>query len=371
MLSEYTYRLRKDSEPHPGHMVLVIDGVDTEYTNDPSQHVEKMLTRIVKKRAKGSDKNLAISAAEQAEKQAQRVLARVAERIQKGFLIPGGVNLAAPRGANVGITRDFDEKLIKEIAETNRMSSDEREERAVRRFLGRGKLAGLDDKKRAARLKRHKFDNDADWKARRKALIDDRTAKLREVEKAIAKTPAGDTEGPEGKVVNKKEELLRKAFALKLELEGLKAKVLAASHGLQYANGQFLQAAINVVTGDIRIWPLMTNTTLDTVRDAVDTFGDVTADEFDGANYSPGGLPLDNQAVNIDDANDRAEFDSDDEMVASLGAGTRSILGVASGLFNTNTAASMPIYWHEFATVKTPDGSNFTFTINAEGLLQL
>jgi hypothetical protein len=146
--------------------------------------------------------------------------------------------------------------------------------------------------------------------------------------------------------------------------------VLAASHGFQYAYTQYLTKAINLASDDIRIWPLMTNTTLDTVRDAVDTFSDVTADEFDGSGYSSGGLALDSQAVAVDDANDRAEFDSADEVVTALGAGTRSIQGVALGLFVTNTAASLPLHWIEFASNKTPDGADFTFVFNAEGILQ-
>jgi hypothetical protein len=232
------------------------------------------------------------------------------------------------------------------------------EAKAVEQFLNRGRLRGLTKEARAERAKRRrdKHDCDAEWRERRKALIDDR-------EKQLAYWVEQQKKG------NGKAE--RNILALKAELEGLTAKVLCASHGFQYAYTQYLTEGVQLATDDIRIWPLMTNTTVDTERDAKDMFSDfTTVDEADGSGYSSGGLALDSQAVAVDDANDRAEFDAADETVSSFGACTRSIQGVALGLFNTNTASSMPLHWIEFASNKTPDGSDFTFVFNAEGILQ-
>src|SRR5690606_35183328 len=111
----------------------------------------------------------------------------------------------------------------------------------------------------------------------------------------------------------------------------------------------FAQGTVDLVNDDIRYWPLTTNTTADTERDGIETFSDLaTTDEFDGSNYSAGGLALDSQAVNVDDANDRAEFTAADEVVANLGAGTRSIAGGVLGKFNTNTDGSLVLHWLEF-----------------------
>src|SRR5690606_23150123 len=158
---------------------------------------------------------------------------------------------------------------------------------------------------------------------------------------------------------------------LQQQLERLKAPVLCASHGFQSAYVLYWTGSVDLVNDDIRIWPLMTNTTVDTERDGIDTMGEFSdLDEFDGSGYTSGGLALDSQAVTADDANDRAEFDAADE-VATLGAGTRSIAGILLGVFDTNTAGSVPLHWIEFSSAKTPHGSRFTFQFNAERVLNL
>jgi hypothetical protein len=235
--------------------------------------------------------------------------------------------------------------------------------------MQRGALKGLDPKQQADRLIRRaeKFDNDRDWADRRAKLIAECTAELEAAKAKLAEIYAA--EGSEITLKSAKWE--RNVAALKNRLAGLQPKVVAVIHGFQYAYTQYWTAAINLSTDDIRIWPYMTNTTIDTVRDGVDTFSDVTLDEFDGANYSSGGLALDGQAVAVDDANDRAEFDCTDEVVTALGAGTRAMQGVAVGKFSTNTAGSLPLHAIDFSSNKNPDGSDFTFAINTEGLLQM
>lgn len=331
MKARFEIRTRGADEHRSGHNELVIDGIDTEYTNDPMQHYEKALVRC---------KGDAVAAAKLAQEISEHCLMRIAGRLQAGSMLPSGLPLS---GGTI------DDKRVPVTPRTNEFE-------AVNAFLNRGALAGLDKDDRAKRKKVRDRQSDpvAEWTANRLALIKRKEEDL----EALLKSPP----------TPKRE---RNIIALRNELAALKAPVRAASHGFQYAFGQYLQAAINFVSDDIRIWPLMTNTTADTERDAVDQFSDfTTVDEFDGANYSSGGLALDNQAVNIDDPNDRAEVDADDETVTSLGAGTRSIQGVMLGKFNTNTAASLPLHWLEFATNKTPDGSNFTFQFNAEGILQ-
>lgn len=115
---------------------------------------------------------------------------------------------------------------------------------------------------------------------------------------------------------------------------------------------------------------VMSNTTCDTENDGKAHLADFTTlDTCDSSGYADG--TLDAKAVNKDDANDRAEFDADDETWAALATCTRQIVGVLIYKFVTNDSDSVPIAYLEFASPKTPDGSDFTVQWNAEGILQL
>lgn len=117
---------------------------------------------------------------------------------------------------------------------------------------------------------------------------------------------------------------------------------------------------------DMRLVMLMTNTTVDTEQDTItNTSNFTTLDEMDGTNYARQNLA--NEAVNRDDGNDRAEFDSDDVTINSLGNGTRQMQGALIHEHITNDAGSFPAFWVEFAATVNPGGSNFTIQVNAEG----
>ena len=116
------------------------------------------------------------------------------------------------------------------------------------------------------------------------------------------------------------------------------------THVFNYAKGEILKGNIDLDGDDIRFMFLMTNTTADTENDGIQAISDITTlDEFDGSGYSAGGFALDNEAVTVDDANDRSEFDADDEDCGALGAGTRSIAGVLVYKFVTDNDDSIPI----------------------------
>jgi len=359
---------RREHDHHRGgHAILLIEGLDAEITVDPGQFMQAGIRHALAQQGITQDvQSLSIPElfALQAptsfdpvkyaadvdaycQARADKAIQRRIDRLRNG-LVGSPVNMG--KFATTGISAGTADQM----AGRKRVSEAE----AVERYLNRGKLAGLDKDARKKRMARKANEHDcyAEWCENRKKLIERRAADLKEWEEKLA---AGNP---------KAERMVR---LLKAELDALSSPVLAASHGFQYAYTQYMTEGLQLATDDIRIWPLMTNTTLDTVRDAVDQFSDVTADEFDGANYSSGGLALDSQAVAVDDSNDRAEFDAADEVVSALGAGTRSIQGVAVGLFNTNTAGSLPIHWIEFAANKTPDGSDFTFAFNAEGIIQM
>jgi len=142
-----------------------------------------------------------------------------------------------------------------------------------------------------------------------------------------------------------------------------------ASHLFNYFKQQNAAGNIDLDTaGDtIHVILCMTNTTADTENDGISFVGDLTTlDEFDGANYSR--KTLGSQVVNLDDPNDRAEFDGANITWTALGVGTRDVAGALIFKFVTNDAASPVIAWVEFSA--TPDGSDFTIQWNAEGILQ-
>ena len=129
---------------------------------------------------------------------------------------------------------------------------------------------------------------------------------------------------------------------------------------------------IDLNAHDIRVALLMTNTTADTENDAINTVANFTTlDEFDGSGYTSGGVALANEAVNKDDANDRAEFDADDATFTTIGAGTRAIQGALVYKFVTALSSSIPICFVDFPADVTADGSTLVVQWNAEGILQL
>lgn len=343
--------VRRGSEEHrSGHFTLVIDGVESELTVDPAQFMPKSLLQATEEGL--SAEQAAVRVSEICNMYAQRALQRRMVALEKGSLIPGGIPFSISGGL-----------------ETRRVAPRKRrtEKEAVESFLNRGRLRGLtaDDRKARRERRNQRRDEYPEWLERRKVLATNRQAELAEIEERLSKLLS--TEGNESEV----RKLAARIDVLKEEIEALEAPVMAASHGFQYAYTQYLTKQVDLVNDDIRIWPLMTNTTGDTERDNKDHFNDLTTtDEFDGANYSAGGVALGSQAVAVDDANDRAEFDAADTTPVAYGAGTRSIQGVMLGSFVTNTAGSLLLHWIEFASPKTPDGSDFTFVFNAEGILQ-
>jgi len=127
---------------------------------------------------------------------------------------------------------------------------------------------------------------------------------------------------------------------------------------------------IDLNADDIRIRLCMNTTTCDTENDAMVFLDDFALiDVCDGANYVDKALA--NEAVNKDDANDRAEFDADDVTWTALGVGTRTTVGVLVYKFVATDADHVPICYVEFAGAVTHDGTDFTIQWNAEGILQL
>lgn len=133
------------------------------------------------------------------------------------------------------------------------------------------------------------------------------------------------------------------------------------------AKGRAWSGDMDLNADDMRLLLCMTNTTADTDVDADNTSG-YTLDEMDGTNYARQALA--NEAVNVDDANDRAEFDADDVSIATLGNGTRQMQGALIHEHITDDAGSFPFVWVEFSSTINPGGSTFSIAWNAEGIAQ-
>lgn len=124
-------------------------------------------------------------------------------------------------------------------------------------------------------------------------------------------------------------------------------------------------------THDIRVLLVMSNTTADTDQDAGTLSAITTLDECDGSGYAR--VALAGEAVVRDDANNRAELDCNDFVFPTLGAGTRSNVGLVVFRFVDGTAANdQPIAYIDSGGFPfNGNGQNVNGNVNAEGLLQV
>ena len=152
-----------------------------------------------------------------------------------------------------------------------------------------------------------------------------------------------------------------------------------ANFGFTRGKRDIMLGDVHFDTDDIRLIFCMTNTTAlvddGTGVDAV-TISAITLDEFDGGGSHPPSFAnravLDNKAVNEDTANNRTEFDADDETVSSIPAGTRDIKGVIIYLHKASDADSVPLAWVDTGGFPfSANGGNLVLSWNAEGIIQL
>lgn len=103
-------------------------------------------------------------------------------------------------------------------------------------------------------------------------------------------------------------------------------------------------------------------------NDPIDHECDATG--YTGGFGGAGRKALANRAMNIDDANNRVEFDFDDVAFGSLGGGTNNTLG-GVGLIKevTNDAASPFVAYDDVSSNVTTNGGTITYQVNAEGML--
>lgn len=119
----------------------------------------------------------------------------------------------------------------------------------------------------------------------------------------------------------------------------------------------------DLLTITIKALLLMTNTTAGTQNDGISATTDFTTlDEHDGANYAQ--QTLTSKTITKDDTNDRAKFDAADLTFANLGAGARDVAGVL--LVWDDGGTLRPISWHEYASPRVADGTNFVVEWRAD-----
>jgi hypothetical protein len=142
-----------------------------------------------------------------------------------------------------------------------------------------------------------------------------------------------------------------------------------ASIVYQNAIAKMMSGDLDLNAHDIRVALLMTNTTADTEADVdlMNAFG--TLDECDSTGYAR--VALASEAVNIDDTNDRAEFDANDSSFTGLGGdATRAIQGALVYKHVTNDTDSIPIAFIDFTTDIPVTATQVDIPWDAEGIIQ-
>jgi hypothetical protein len=147
---------------------------------------------------------------------------------------------------------------------------------------------------------------------------------------------------------------------------------MMANFAFTEAKHQIALAGIDLVNDDIRVL-LVNNTCTAPSQEDVNTISAITTlGELSGTGYVRKALA--NQAVNEDNANNRAEFDADDVTWSAINAGTAAAAIVYKHI--TDDSDAIPLFYIDqpqgaggfpFVT----NGGAFNLIWNAEGIAQL
>lgn len=138
------------------------------------------------------------------------------------------------------------------------------------------------------------------------------------------------------------------------------------------AKANIINGTIDLNSHDIRARLCMTNTTCDTEVDAINTLSNYTTiDPCDATGYAD--VQLSTEAVNVDDTNDRAEFDAVDLSFTGLsGDAARAIQGVLLYKYVDGTNANdIPLCFVDFAADIPATATQIDVPWDAEGILQV
>jgi hypothetical protein len=128
---------------------------------------------------------------------------------------------------------------------------------------------------------------------------------------------------------------------------------------------------IDMNAADIRARLCMTNTTADTENDGVIKLVNITTiDPADAAGYAD--IDMSGLAVNLDDPNDRAEFDAADLVFSGLGGdATRDYQGVLLYVYVDGTNANdKAIAFIDFTADIPKAATQVTVPWDAQGIIQ-
>lgn len=145
-----------------------------------------------------------------------------------------------------------------------------------------------------------------------------------------------------------------------------------ASNIFNSALDRLWSGGIDLDNDDIRVRLLMTNTTADTEKDGINNISDLTTqDKADSTGYAD--VALTSEAVNTDDANDRAEFDAADVSFTGLGGdATRDYQGILVYKYVDGTDANdIPICFIDFAVDIPKEATQVDVPFDAQGIMQL
>lgn len=134
------------------------------------------------------------------------------------------------------------------------------------------------------------------------------------------------------------------------------------------AKRAILAGEVDFDAATIKFKLVMTATTVDTEQDEANLAGFTTLDEYDGANYVE--KTLASKVVVADDPNDRGEFTADPVTWSALGAGASAAQGILMYLELGGATLDMPLAFLDDDFPFTGNGSDVTWTANAEGILQ-
>jgi hypothetical protein len=138
------------------------------------------------------------------------------------------------------------------------------------------------------------------------------------------------------------------------------------------AKANLVNGTIDLNTHDIRARLVMSNTTCDTEVDAINDLADYsTIDPCNSTGYAD--VALSSEAVNVDDANNRAEFDAVDVSFTGLGGdASRNIVGVLIYKYVDGTNANdLPIQYVEFTAPIPSTATQIDIPWSTEGILQI
>ena len=145
-----------------------------------------------------------------------------------------------------------------------------------------------------------------------------------------------------------------------------------ASNIFNSALNSILNSTIDLDSDDIRARLCMNTTTCDTEKDAITDIADFTlVDVADATGYAD--VALTSEAVAVDDANDRSEFDAADVSFTGLsGDATRDYQGVLIYKYVDGTNANdIPIAFIDFTADITSAATQVDVPWSSEGILQL